>query len=77
MEALSIDASAVIDAIGGMSASSLDALRMSDVPYVKCFAVKKALATNDGPAVPVKVGSSVRMVIIFLDDLAVPRWFRV
>ena len=61
LEALSIDTSAVIDAIGGMSASSLDALRTSGVPYVKCFAVKKALATaTDRPAVPVKVGSLVR-----------------
>ena len=60
LEALSIDASAVIDAIGGMSASSLDALRTSGVPYVKCFAVKKALAAvAEGPTVPVKVGGVV------------------
>ena len=73
LEALSIDASAVIDAIGGMSTSSLDALRTSGVPYVKCFAVKKALATNDGPAVPVKVCSRACLVT-GRDDTVVPLW---
>ena len=77
LEALSIDASAVIDAIGGMSTSSLDALRTSGVPYVKCFAVKKALATTDGPTVPVKVGGLVRVGPWLQGDAAVPLWCRV
>ena len=57
MEALSIDAGAVIDAIGGMSTSSLDALRGAGLPYVKCLAVKKALADTGPAAEPVKVGT--------------------
>ena len=58
MEALSIDAGAVIDAIGGMSTSSLDALRAAGVPYVKCLAVKKALADARPATGPVKVRHS-------------------
>ena len=52
-----IDAGAVIDAIGGMSTSSLDALRGAGLPYVKCLAVKKALADTGPAAEPVKVGT--------------------
>ena len=58
LEALSIDAGAVIDAIGGMSTSSLDALRAAGVPYVKCLAVKKALADARPATGPVKVRHS-------------------
>ena len=58
LETLKIDTAAVIDAIGGTSTSSLDALRAAGVPYVKCLAVKKAL-TEVGPAIgPVKVGTT-------------------
>ena len=46
MEALTIDTAAVIDTIGGTQASSLDALRAAGVPYMKCLAVKKALAES-------------------------------
>ena len=55
LETLNIDAGAVIDAIGGKSASSLDALHTVGVPYVKCLAVKRALSNDDRPAGPVKV----------------------
>ena len=55
LEALKIDASAVIDAIGGMSASSLDALRRAGVPFAKCIAVKDALASADGRPAPAEV----------------------
>ena len=58
LEALKIDAGAVIDAIGGMSTSSLDALRAAGVPYVKCLAVKKALADARPATGPVKVRPS-------------------
>ena len=46
LEALKIDAGAVIDAIGGMSASSLDALPAAGVSYVNGMKVKKALTTT-------------------------------
>ena len=46
MEALGIATGAVIDAIGGVTAASLDALRPAGVPYVKCMAVKRALAAS-------------------------------
>ena len=44
MEALKLDTTAVVDAIGGMSSSPLDALRSAGVSFVKCIAVKDALA---------------------------------
>ena len=58
MESLAIDTAAVIDAIGGMTSSSLDALRTAGVPYSKCVKVKQALAsdvttTDSGGAVTV------------------------
>ena len=55
LETLRIDAGAVIDAIGGMSTSSLDALRRAGVPFSKCIAVKDALASVDGAPAPAKV----------------------
>ena len=59
MESLSIDASGVIDALGGVTASSLDALKAVGVPIVKCVAVKRALstmaATVPTPVVPAQV----------------------
>ena len=55
LETLNIDAGAVIDAIGGKSASSLDALQAAGVPYLKCLAVKRALSNDDRPTGPVKV----------------------
>ena len=63
MEALKIDATAVIDAIGGMTASSLDALRGAGVPFVSCMSVKRALAASAGTAsstaVPAQVSQGV------------------
>ena len=46
LEALAIDTAAVIDAIGGMTLSSLDTLRTAGVPYSKCVKVKQALAND-------------------------------
>ena len=57
LETLKIDTAAVIDAIGGMSTSSLDALRAAGVPYVKCLAVKKALTEGEPATGSVKVGT--------------------
>ena len=64
LEALSIDAGAVVDAIGGMSASSLDALRAAGLPYVKCLAVKKALADARPVTGPVKVGDDCCTLVL-------------
>ena len=55
LEALKIDATAVIDAIGGTSTSSLDPLRRVGVPFSKCIAVRDALGTVDGAPAPAKV----------------------
>ena len=61
MEALSIDTAAVIDAIGGMSTSSLDTLRAAGVSFANGMAVKRALTATVGAAsvtaVPARVGS--------------------
>ena len=58
MEALSVDTTAVIDAIGGQSTSPLDTLRAAGVSYVKCRAMMKALAAHSvaGTTHVVKVG---------------------
>ena len=50
MEALKIDATAVIDAIGGKSASSLEALRTVGVPFGNAMAVRRALIATAGAA---------------------------
>ena len=55
MEALKIDTAAVIDAIGGMSTSSLDALRRAGVPFAKCITVKDALASLGAAPAATKV----------------------
>ena len=55
MEALKIDATAVIDAIGGVTASSLNPLRRAGVPFAKCIAVRDALASGGGAPAPAKV----------------------
>ena len=57
MEALDMDAAAVIDALGGATASSLDALRAVGVPFVKCIAVKDALSGGD-PAKVLSMGAA-------------------
>ena len=49
MEALGMDPTTVIDAIGGMRSSSLDVLRIAGVPYVKCVRIKQALASVTAP----------------------------
>ena len=55
MEALGMDSSVVIDAIGGMTSSSLDALRAAGVSYSKCLAVKQALTASPTSEAAVKV----------------------
>ena len=62
MESLAIDTAAVIDAIGGMTSSSLDALRTAGVPYSKCVKVKQALA-ND--ATTTDLGAAVTVCYCF------------
>ena len=47
MDALGIGAGKVVDAIGGVSASSLEAVRAAGVQYTKCVALKDALAACD------------------------------
>ena len=48
MESLSMDTTSVIDAIGGRSAATLDALRSAGVSVVSRVALKDALARSDG-----------------------------
>ena len=48
MEALDLDTAAVIDTVGGKTASTLDALRTAGVPFAKCLAVKKAVTAGGG-----------------------------
>ena len=55
MEALGIDTAAVIDAIGGMSTSSLEAQCAAGVSLAECIAVRDALASVDGTPAPTKV----------------------
>ena len=51
LERLAIDAAAVVDAVGGQTAASLDAVRAAGVPFAKCLALKKTLhAAVYGPA---------------------------
>ena len=66
LETLSVDTTAVIDAIGGRSTSSLsvNTLRGAGVPYMKCMQLKRALtrdAEAAGPAGHVTVGCLVRI----------------
>ena len=46
METLRLDSVAVIDAIGGVTASPLDVLRDAGVPFINVMAIKRALATT-------------------------------
>ena len=52
METLAIDTTSVVDALGGVTVSSLDALKTVGVPFVKCVALKRALSTT---ALPVSI----------------------
>ena len=67
MAALGIDAAAVVDAVGGVTAAPLDAIRAAGVPFVKCIAIKEKLAGTGKttcPAAEVRLGLGRKRVLV-------------